>query len=749
MDLKNFLPNREKKSSKKNFWAVIVEQGWVQAGIWTVEDGKAKVPFFSAPAAWGLDEELINATDASLSSAIQEFPESEAEPSEAVFGVTSSWVEGGEIKPEFLEKIKKICTELALTPVGFVVLPEAIAHFIKSEEESPVSAVIIGVYNDTLGLTFFKQGNLIGNTQVARSVSVAEDVAEGLTRFAGEENVFSRFILYDGKEGELEEVRQDLLKVNWDDYPKLNFLHTPKVEIIDHRKKISAVALAGASEMANIKKVDHGEVVEAIPGENISEEPETEQEAPLTPQESGFVINKDITKEADEEIPEAMEEKTVSEPDYNAPSYQHEDVENVMPVNEPPYKKRGLPRFNFQPYLEKMKGSFAIFGSLNKLFGAFRTGKNTLIIGLIFLVTVFILGFAGWWFMPKSSVTIYVSPKQQGERITIKVDSGAERSNFDEKILKGQILDTSVSGDKTKSTSGTKTVGEKAKGEVTIYRVGSKLDLASGTVIHGPSNLDFTLDNDVEVASGSAGSAGTTKASVTAEDIGAQFNLAADTNFTVDNYSTSDMEAKNESSFSGGTSREIQAVSDEDQKTLSDELKAELTDKAKEDLKASVNENQFLIEESLTATSSGVKFSNKVGDEADSLKLDLTIDASVVVIDKTEMLELASKALSDKVPSGFILREEQIDVTFEFDSKRGKIYEFNVNIEANLLPDIKTEEVVKQIRGKYPEIAKDFMTKDVPGFVRAEIRIKPNLPGKLNTLPKVAKNIEVEIAAEK
>lgn len=778
MDLKNFLPHSEKKSSKKNFWAIIVEQDWVQAGIWTIEDDKAKILFSSAPSAWELDEELVNATDACLSSAIQEYPEDEKEPSEVVFGVSSGWVDGGEIKAEYLEKIKKICSELALTPVGFVVLPEALAHFLKSEEGSPVGAVIIGVYSDTLEIAFFKQGSLAGTTQVARSVSVAEDVAEGLTRFAGEGNTLSRFILYDGKEGELEDVRQELIKVNWDDYPKLKFLHTPKVEIIDHNKKIEAVALAGASEMAGIKKIDHSKIVETEPLESLKEETKIE-ETPLSPEDAGFVLNKDITDVNPRQMPQEPEEGGTL-------GQRREEIENVAPVDESSYEnisqssnfqmnnetpefgtsipeqnsvnvaagephKKGirLPKFSFGAYLGKIKRMFAIFGPFKKFLTIFRTGRNTLVLGIVFLLIIFVLGFAAWWFIPRASVTIYVAPKRQEEKITIQVNPNSENSNFDEKVLKGEILDTSLTGDKTRSTTGTKTVGDKAKGEVTIYRVGSKLNLPSGTVIHGPSSLDFTLDNDVEIASGSAGSAGTTKASVTAKDIGAQYNLAADSNFTVGTYSTSDLEAKNESSFSGGTSREIQAVSDEDQKVLSDELKNELADKAKEDLKTKITEGKFFIEESLTSTSSGVKFSNKVGDEADSLKLTLTLKASVVIVDKKEMLELASKALSDKVPSGFILRKEQINTEFEFNSKKDGIYEFDVFIEANLLPDVKTEEIIKEIRGRYPEIARDFMTKDVPGFVRAEIRINPSLPGKLNTLPKVAKNIEVEIAAEK
>ena len=46
-------------------------------------------------------------------------------------------------------------------------------------------------------------------------------------------------------------------------------------------------------------------------------------------------------------------------------------------------------------------------------------------------------------------------------------------------------------------------------------------------------------------------------------------------------------------------------------------------------------------------------------------------------------------------------------------------------------------------------LAKDYLNREVSGFVRAEIRIRPNLPEKLKTLPHVVKNIDIEFTAER
>ena len=64
-------------------------------------------------------------------------------------------------------------------------------------------------------------------------------------------------IVFDGKGGELEEAKEELMKSNWETGPdsiggtKMKFLHTPKAEILESSRKVLATSLAGASEIGN------------------------------------------------------------------------------------------------------------------------------------------------------------------------------------------------------------------------------------------------------------------------------------------------------------------------------------------------------------------------------------------------------------------------------------------------------------------------------------------------------------------
>lgn len=737
VDLKSLF-SKEKGQEQEYYWSLVVEPGWVQAGVWTIIGGKAEVMGISPVSAWETDEELVAGADTVLSACVQDLPEDASDPTKTVFGVSSTWVQEGQIKKEYLEKLKKLCSDLSLEPTGFVSLPESVAHYTKSEEGSPLSGIVIGVSMENMEISVFKLGNLVGTSNVARSVSPVEDVVEGLARFAGDEALPSRFILYDGKESELEEIRQALLNGDWDGAEKIKFLHTPKIEVFNPETKVMAVALGGASEIANVTSVSKmgEEEEEEVPQEEVENVlPADEKE--VTAEEVGFVIGEDIKK--------------------TKPQVKEAEVKPQEPKVSPQPKQREISQEKEQRFLKrnfvfdmvrKLRLSFASFinnGGLGRFFE--MRGQKTFIVGGIILGLLLIGGFLAWWFLPKATVTVYVAPKRLDERTTIFVDPDAGSVGLEDRVLPGRVLSTTEEGERTSSTTGTKEVGERATGEVTVYRVGSQINIPSGTVLNGPNDIDFTLNDSVTVASGSATSPGTTKAAVTAEDIGAQYNLDSGATFSVGNYGA-EVEAKNESAFSGGSSRTISAVSENDQDALLEDLTEELTEKATSSLGGQTSEEQYFIEGSATSEVASQDFSAKVGDEAESLKLTLTLDVEGIAVDKTALFDLAKEVLKDRIPEGYVLRESQIGMDFSLEGEDDGVYELEARIDANLLPEIKTDEVAKMIEGKHPPLAVDYLD-TIPGFTRAEIDINPQFPGRLGSLPRSAKRINVEVSAER
>jgi len=167
------------------------------------------------------------------------------------------------------------------------------------------------------------------------------------------------------------------------------------------------------------------------------------------------------------------------------------------------------------------------------------------------------------------------------EKTEVVFDTGVSSADFAGKVLPAELLETQVAGDKTGSTTGTKTIGDKAKGSVKIQNgTASNINLAAGTVLISSGDLRFSTNSSASVSAAlSPSQPGTATVDVTATDIGSQYNLAKDESFKVSNYPKAEVDAVVISDFSGGSSREISAVSEDDQEALEEELTNELLEK--------------------------------------------------------------------------------------------------------------------------------------------------------------------------
>ncbi|MBI2007556.1 MAG: baseplate J/gp47 family protein [Candidatus Blackburnbacteria bacterium] len=755
----------KKQQEIEHLWSLVVARNWVEAGIWRVIGEKVEVVAQGGAASWQEDnpDTLMIAADSSLSAAAAILAEDVTEPTRVVFGLLPSWIEKGGIKKERLEILKKLCKELELKPAGFVVIPEAIAHFQKAKEGALLNALLVGLAEDFIDLSFIQAGKILGTVEVARSISLGQDIAEGLARLPVVPQYPSRILLYDHRAGNLDEARQNLINVEWRDL-KVTFLHTPKVEILPEDVGISAVSLAGGIEVAQARTVEfpgkeEGEEVKTgVESEALGGEPEKELEE-VSIEELGFIKGSDAAQQevknpayappADGASVGRQKEESLKREGEEAAE---EEVEETEKEPVPPKVSRGLPSL---PKLSLPTKTWAFsppslsFGS-----GAFRFA------GIFAVVFFFLLALGGvlYWYLPKAQITVYVAPKTLEKSVEFTADPQVSVISQADKTVPARKLETSVSGEKTGRASGTKTVGDRAKGKVVIYNAGGSTTLKSGVVFTGPNSLKFTLDSDTPVASGSSSAnPSRTTVSVTASDIGAQYNLVSGTEFSVGNFAKSALSAKNEEVLSGGTSREVSAVSKEDAATLEKELSEELLQKGAGSIGASLKKEDVLIEGSALLEPTSKTFSNKVGEETTTLKLSIEGKVIAFVMPADALNALIKAALESDIPSGFVLRQDQVEVSYkrkeqeERKEKKETVKEQNIfiaEVKANLLPKVDTDQISRAVAGKYQNVAKDYLAK-IPGFTRAEVDFSIRLPGKLETLPRIPKNIKVEVIAER
>ncbi len=711
MDLPFFKKNPP-PVSRKYLFALEISPQTVKSAVWSVVNDKPQVLAVGSAVNWDdkSADNLIAAADQTLSDATNHLdPSGKVDIEEVILGLTADWVQEDKIKHNFLAMLKDLGHKLDLKPVGFVITAEAVVKYLHHSESVPPTAILLGFWPQTLEVTLVRLGKIDRTEVVKRSSQMASDVVEGLSRFPNIDVLPSRMLLYDSGL-DLEETKQLLLQHPWQaPQTRLSFLHFPKVEILPSDFTVKAIALSGGSEVAK-----------AI-GLLTVDAPETESEPAVTGsgEDLGFV-DMDI-QSLPVRAPVPVVEATA------------EPHPNLTPST---LAKSKLPKFNFSlPHitlpnfnLPKLRLSLAAA------------------LGILLLVIVG-LG-AAYWYLPKADVVVFVKPQNFQTTFELVADTRQQTVNVDAKTIPAQALTVEVSGDKTIPTTGSVIIGDKATGEVTISNaLDSSRQLAAGTVITSPSGLKFLLNEAVTVASasGSAGnlSPGKAKAQVTAASIGTDANLTAGTVFRVDSLAVTQVDAKNEAAFSGGTSRQAQAVAKADIDKLKTELVGGLKDQAREKLLSQISDAQTVITESIATETISEDFDHKVGEEAADVKLSLAVKATGIVVAKADLQTIVDAQIKPQIPPGYTSVTEQ-NQSFKVKSTDQNKVVFDAQVTALLLPQFDTDQAIKGIRGKSPLRAKEYL-QSFPVVAQVDMAISPRLPLALTTLPRVAKNISVSV----
>lgn len=689
---KPHLQTKETLASRSYLFAVEIGPEIVKTAIWSVVNDKPQVLAVGQMSNWNDSSEssLIDAVDQSLSQCINLFdPTDKIKIDQVILGLPPTWVIQDKISSDKLQFLKSLFSKLELKPVGFVVTPEAVVRFLAHTENVPSTAIFLGFWPHVLEVTMVRMGRIEGVHHVKRSDNVAEDVAEGISRFPNVDILPSRMMLYDSGL-DLEDIKQTLLAFPWQaPQKKLPFLHFPKIEILSSDFTVRAIATAGGSEVAQAL----GLITEAEP------EPRPEPKSTSTPQDLGFSPNLEMPPaevEMETEIPLPIV------------------AETIKPVK-------------------------------NKI----KLPKIKLPILVILPIVLILAGlFATYWYLPKATVTLFVTPKLIDTGFSFVADTSIKTADFEKSIIPGSFSEVSLDDSKTAPATGSKLIGDNAKGLVTIE---NGLDIAktftAGTAITSPSGLKFTLDDTVTVASasGSIGNLilGKANVKVTAANIGTDSNLSAGTVFRVGAFAVTQIDARNDTALSGGSSRQVKAVSKDDVAKLRGDLTQSLKDKARDQLVQQISAEQTIIPESITIQTISEDFSHKEDEPADDVTLKVTVKARGIVVVKSDIQNMIDAKIKPLIPQGFTAPTESSQ-SFIVKKTDSNSVSFDTKVTAKILPGYDLPDVTKNIVGKSLSKAKLYLEK-LEGVSQIDILVNPNIPIFPASLPHIIKNITLSV----
>ncbi|PIU02172.1 hypothetical protein COT66_01840 [Candidatus Shapirobacteria bacterium CG09_land_8_20_14_0_10_49_15] len=710
MEVKTILEKirRSKTAEKKEcFWALQIGFGLVKSAIWAVQQGLVTVLAKGETKFFQTDEELLAAIDESFAAAVDKLGAQQvfAEPNRVVLGLPRDWVKEGKIVAAKTKLLKLISKQLFLDLAGFVVFEEAVVFRLKSHEGVPPSAILVYLEKQKIRVDLVNLGKSLGSETVVRSDDLPSDLIEALSRIRYEGIFPARILLY-GMPGELDAAKQALEAFNWqgvagDQASGIpNFVHLPKTEALETDFDIQAIALAGGREIAQATGIKEVSADLLLP-----------PEAPLVQatlvaadqaEKMGFVKDQDIIQQ------------TLVEP--------------KEPIAVRP--KFCLPRLKL-PRFALPKASWLLIAVV--IFLVLGGGLTT-----------------AFWYLPKAQVTIFLTPQVLEKEFMVRLDPSLSKADKKNLALPAEEIKLVEEGQKTAPTTGTKLIGEPAKGKVTIYNgtTQAKTFLA-GAEITSTSGLVFTLDEAVTVASQSGTAAdptpGQSEVNVTAAKIGTEANLAADTEFGLANFSRSDYVAKNKQALGGGTSREVQIVAKSDQEGLAADLEIEFGKDVLAKLADKLDSSQKIVEETLTSKLASQQFDHDVGEEAETVSLTAKMTFTVLAFSEADFKDLIMDEIRDAIPDGFEYKPEEDAMSFELDkvTKKGEAL-FTVNFKTRLLPIFAREQIQKNLAGKKLPFGEAYLH-NLAHIDSFEVVYQPQALAFLKMFPRWERNISIEL----
>ncbi len=764
--------------------AVVFEE--IAGRIQVIGQGKADLPTSLERLS---PENLLASADRAISIAEQSLPEG-VQTHKTVFGVKESWVEDSHITKEYLGKLKQMSEELDLQPIGFLVFPEAIAHLLQKEEGAPISGILVDVGKKQVSLTLIRAGRIVETKEVPLEASLTQTVETALQQFENVEIFPSRLILFDNGDKKAENA---FISHHWN--KSLPFLHVPQVSTLSADFDTRAILFGTATQMgfdavdlvkappvlkvpkgtneleetkvvsnaANTKETKEIEEAEE-PEEPLAKEtsilPESppyskhpslfqKEEAEEIPDDSsqeyfGFVKDEDIAKtetphvshvqsDSFEEIPEEVKEEEESHAVFGFSASGPAFVEGAKTTFA--HIKKGLPK------------NFSLFKDLSSLFGSISSrilrGNKFIFIVPVFLVLL-VLFFIWYIFGIHANIVLSLSPKiiEQNQSVTFSTTGTTDTTSG---TIAGSVVSASEDGKVSGSATGSKDVGDKAKGAVTIVStLTSSTKLTKGTTVTY-NDLKYILDNDTQIAS-SSGNAGdfitVSGVNVTASDIGPSYNLPSGSKFAIGTYTKSDMIAKNDNAFTGGSKKTVTVVAQKDLDSLSSQLIDSLVDKAKQDLQQQATNDVVILPDFTKKTVVKNSFDKKVGDEASTINLSGTVSYQSLSYKKSDIDAYTKSAMKDQLPHDLTLSPTGITYDVKDLTVKDGSAKATLDMKASMLPNLDKSTLATQVAGKSFVQAKEILSGS-PQFAGVTFKLSPNLFFLPQILPRLSGNITI------
>ena len=341
--------------------------------------------------------------------------------------------------------------------------------------------------------------------------------------------------------------------------------------------------------------------------------------------------------------------------------------------------------------------------------------------------------------IPAATVTLTPVSEPLLINVPLRAVQGAQ-TDITEGIVPAQTLSVQVSGEARTQTTGRRNEpASKSRGRVTfINRTNRDVMIPSGTIVSTATgnNVQFGTTADVVIPPN-----GRVPVQVEALLAGPAGNVSAGTVTRVEGPASLSVMVANAEAFFGGSTQPMAVVLEEDKVRLEEQLFAQLKEEALARLNERVAGTMIIPPESVTFLKLAPTFTPFVGEVAEELYLNMSVQAVGLGVDRDAASAIGLNRLQAAMPPGTRLISETVRYApGAAVLESADTIAYSVTGQGTLLRSIDAVEVRETIKGLPVDEAERILLERFPLAARPQIRLGPDwlpyiVPVELPALP--------------
>ncbi len=375
-----------------------------------------------------------------------------------------------------------------------------------------------------------------------------------------------------------------------------------------------------------------------------------------------------------------------------------------------------------------------------------RIGKIVLPI-LGFVILLVLVG--SYFILPKVIVNIKVQAEkfQKSQDITIS----SETANSDPSVFTGTLIDVSKDKQDQFTATGQEDLGGKASGTIVIYNGldSNSHSFAAGTILSSSSKT-FVLKNAIVVPGATVQNLkivpGTVNANIEAQNPGSDSNVAAG-RFAFVNLPAAEQDAiygQSTQSLSGGYSKQVQVISQDDYNKAQAQLISELNEAINSEIQKDAAGLQ-IIDKAQIIEPQGVTTSANVGDQATNFTMHLTERGRVMAYSKDNFQNFVIKEMEQQIPADKMISlgpDDSITPVVKQTNYDQKQLILTVSVTGEVSSKLDVAQIKKELLGKNKTQANQLLG-GLSGVSGSEISYNPSWW--IKRIPNYSRNVSVNL----